>query len=309
MTVAGKLIRTRPVYECDWDEGDQFSYWLRAIRPSRPDGRWLADRRDGSPHPVLAIFPSPRTADWELSLSSCCFDTCLSAEDGWLTVWERSTEQTYDRSQDIEIQSALVDPVHSTALVSALLTAPSYYDFRLPSSNDDDFAVDEAGYRLSGWITVPSARTGLDTRDPFAAHVSFSPSQPSGEVARLLGLSGDPDMREWHRGSLPVMRSTSWDNRVDSGQTTTGPHGERLEIRRDILDEVLRLTGTHLILIVMIDRSTDRRWHAQDGDNDERFPYREKSYKVFLFDSEGTDAPVQLGRRARQSDSRDTRPV
>jgi hypothetical protein len=309
MTVAGKLIRTRPVYTCDQDQGDQFSSWLRAFRPSCPDGRWLADRRDASPNPVLAISPPPCAADWEMSLSSPCFDNCLSTEDGWLTVWEHSTEQTYDRSQDIKIQSALVDPVHSSALVSALQTASSYYDFRLPDSDDDDFTVDEAGYRLSGWITVPSAYTGLDTRDPFAANVSFPPSQPPGEVTRLLGLNANPDMREWRRGNLPVMRSASWDDRVESGQTTTGPHGERLEIRRDTLDEVLRLTGTHLILTVMIDRSTDRRRHAQDGDNDERFPYREKSYKVFLFDSGGTIAPVQLGRRSRQSYSRDTRPV
>ncbi len=38
-------------------------------------------------------------------------------------------------------------------------------------------------------------------------------------------------------------------------------------------------------------------------------PYREKSYKAFLFDGEGTGPRVQLGRRTRQSDSGDTGPV
>lgn len=170
----------------------------------------------------------------------------------------------------------------ATALASALQTAPSYYDFRLPDSDDHDCTIDEAGYRLSGWIAVPSAGRGLDTQDRFAAQVSFPPAQPSGEVAGLLGLSADPDMREWRRGSLLAMRSASWEGRVDSGQTTTGPHGERLEIRRDILGEVLRLTGMHLILTVMIDRSLDHRPHAQDGDNDERFPYRESLQGVPL---------------------------
>jgi hypothetical protein len=153
-----------------------------------------------------------------------------------------------------------------------------------------------------GWIIVPSASTGLDAHDPFAAHVSFPAPHPSGEVAGLLGLTADPDLREWRRGSLLAMRLASWDGRVDSGRTTTGPHGERLEIRREILGEVLRLTGMHLILTaLMIDRSLDRRWRTQDGGNDERFPYREKSYKVFLFDSERTDPHVQLGHRSTSS--------
>src|SRR5213078_2661778 len=139
----------------------------------------------------------PGRDEWELSLTADSFEACLSADDDWVTVWEDSVEQHYDRSQDIWISSALADTVHSRALAAALQTADSYYDFRLPSSGDDDFTVDESGYRLSGWITTPYAREGLDAYDPLAARTAFPPPQPSREITTLLGLSTDEDMREW----------------------------------------------------------------------------------------------------------------
>jgi hypothetical protein len=283
MTVAGSLIRDRPVYSYEDEEDDQFRIWLQRFRPSRSDGRWLADRRDGSPHPVLAMPPNTgRDSHWELSLSASSFDACASAENGWLTVWEDSTERTHDRSQDIAIQSALVDPVHSRALAAALQTAPSYHDFRLPSSDDGDYTFNSSGYQLSGWISLPQTDNGLDSRDPFAARISFPPPQPSHEIANLLDLRPDADLRVWRHGSELVMRSTVWDDMIDSGQSTHGPDGKRLEIRRDFLDQLLHLTGARLIMTVMIHRSRDHRWRPQDRDTDERFPYPEKSYRVSL---------------------------
>lgn len=303
MTVAGRLIRQRPVYSDEWEEDDQFREWLRYFRPSRADGRWLADRRDHAPRPVLALPSSARQGRddyWEFSLSAGMFETCLSSETGWLTVWEDSAERLYDRSQDIQIRSALVDPLHSRALAAALQTAPSYYDFRLPSSGDDDYIFNECGYWLSGWIAVPYSRSGLDAHDRFAARITFPPPQPCREIIALLGVSPDADMREWDCGNALVMRSTAWDDVEDAGQTSSGLEGTRLEIRWETLGELLRLTGSHLVLTVMIDRSLERRWRPQDGDENERFPNPEKSYKVFVFGSEGTRISFRFGRRTRQ---------
>lgn len=139
MTVAGRLIRQQPVYSGEPDGGTSFSRWMQDFRPARQDGRWLADLRDAAPSPVLPLPPDGQEHDeWELSLTADSFTACLSADDDWVTVWERSTEQHYDRSHDIEIHSALADTVHSRALATALQTASSYNDFRLPSAADDD---------------------------------------------------------------------------------------------------------------------------------------------------------------------------
>ena len=311
MTVAGKLVRQQPVYSGESGQENYFAGWLRDFRPSCHDGRWLADRRDAAPRPVLPLPPAgPGRDEWELSLTADSFEACLSADDDWVTIWEDSNEQHYDRSQDIEIDSALADTVHSRALAAALQTAGSYSDFRLPRAGDGGFTIDEAGFRLSGWITTPYPSEGLDAYDPLAARYSFPPPRPSREISTLLGLSADEDMREWRRGDTVVMRSTLWNDSDGRGENSRdGPSGKRLEIRRDALGELLRLTGSHLILTVMIDRTYRRRRHSQDGnDDDERFPYPEKSYKVFLFGVEGADIGLRFGHRTRQGAGGGTRP-
>jgi hypothetical protein len=208
MTVAGRLIRQQPVYDGDPGEASPFDSWLQGFRPSRPDGRWLADRRDAAPRPVLPLTLSKEERDdWELSLSAGDFETCLSADDGWVTVWEASTEQHYDQSQDIQVSSALADTVHSRALAAALQTADSYHGFRLPTTGDGEYTFDESGYRLTGWIATPYARDGLDTYDPLAARITFPPPRLSRELATQLGLTADEDMREWRRGDTVVIRA------------------------------------------------------------------------------------------------------
>jgi hypothetical protein len=116
-------------------------------------------------------------------------------------------------------------------------------------------------------------------------------------------------MREWRRGGTVVMRSTLWDDSDGRRENAPGgPSGKRLEIRRDALGDLLRLTGSHLILTVMINRSHRRRRHSQDGDDDERFPYLEKSYRVFTIHAGEASASLLLGHRARQGTSGGTRP-
>jgi hypothetical protein len=311
MTVAGRLIRQQPVYDGDPGEASPFDSWLQGFRPSRPDGRWLADRRDAAPRPVLPLTLSKEERDdWELSLSAGDFETCLSADNGWVTVWEASTEQHYDQSQDIQVSSALADTVHSRALAAALQTADSYHGFRLPTTGDDEYTFDESGYRLTGWIATPYARDGLDTYDPLAARITFPPPRLSRELATQLGLTADEDMREWRRGDTVVMRSTDWDDSDGRRENSPGgPSGHRLEIRQDILAELLRLTDSHLIVTIMIDRNYSQRWRRQDGDASERFPYREKSYRVFAIGTGEHGVSLHFGHRTRQGTSKGTRPV
>jgi hypothetical protein len=115
---------------------------------------------------------------------------------------------------------------------------------------------------------------------------------PSDEVIDLLGLEPDADMREWTRAGGIALRSTYWDDTsATRSDRLIGTQGQRLEIQRDALQELLDLAGRSLIVEVMIDRT--HKDHGQiysirsDLDDDESLPLRERSYKIYLFDDSG----------------------
>ncbi|MFE7891139.1 hypothetical protein [Streptomyces sp. NPDC057412] len=291
-TVAGELLKTHPVYRDSEADTDLFTDWLGAFLLTRDDGRWLADRRDPSPQSIFrGQYDTPKP-DWIWQLNSQHFSERLLASDGWVTVWESSDDSSYQAAQQVLIHSALVTPEKGRALALALQTAPSYMAYRIPNADDSDFQFDTQGFQLTGWIVTPDGCEGPDNRDPLAAGVRYPPYRLTDEFGGLLGLEADADMREWTRADGTVLRSAVWNDTAETtSEHVTGTKGERLEIRRDALQELLSLTGRSLIVEVMIDRThTD---HSQpyslryDQDDDESLPPRERSYKIYLLDESG----------------------
>jgi hypothetical protein len=290
-TVAGELLKVHPVYRDSEADLDQFTDWLRKFRVTRDDGRWLADRRDPSPQSVLS-GKDHLDADWVWRLNSRHFSERLFSDDGWVTVWEGSDDAGYEAAQRVLIRSAFVTPARARALVLALQTAPSYMGYRIPDANDSDYQFDVQGFQLTGWIVDPDGHEGMDSKDPLAAGIRYPPYMPSDEVIDLLGLEPDADMREWARAGGIALRSTYWDETsATRSDRVIGTQGQRLEIQRDALQELLDLAGRSLIVEVMIDRT--HKDHEQiysirsDQDDDESLPPRERSYKIYLFDDSG----------------------
>ncbi|WP_181785492.1 hypothetical protein [Streptomyces phytophilus] len=291
-TVAGELVKAYPVYrEAEMDR-DMFTAWLREFLITRDDGRWLADRRDLSPPSVFASEHDSPGPDWIWSLNGRHFSERLIVDDGWVTVWESSDDTSYRAAQEVQVRSALVTPDKARALVLALQTAPSYMAYRIPDASDQDYKFDVEGFQLAGWIIDPSDHEGLDIKDPLAAGVKYPPRRPADEFVELLGLDPDADMRTWTRSDSPALRSRVWDDTAKTSMDrTTGTQGERLEIRRDTLNELLALTGRSLIIEVMIDRTHEDNKQPYspryDINDDETLPPRERSYKIYLIDVSG----------------------
>ncbi|GAB7185220.1 hypothetical protein ATKI12_5051 [Kitasatospora sp. Ki12] len=287
---AGELVTKHPALQDEDSHTDRFADWLGKFLISRDDGRWLADRRDPSPG---SIFTGPDHApgqEWIWRLNSQHFSQRLISDDGWITVWERSDDATDRAAQNVSVRSALAGSTNARALALALQTAPSYMGFCLPEAEDDRFSAD--GFELNGWIVDQYKRDGQDVRDPVAASVGYPPAHPADEFASILGLVPDSDMRIWRRADGPALRSVVWSDRTESGRRASiGQHGERLEIRRDALLELLAATDRSLIVEVMIDRTHDDHKPSyssiRDDDDDEHLPFPERSFKIYLFDASG----------------------
>lgn len=291
-TVAGELLKAHAVYRDGEAETDLFTDWLDDFRLARDDGRWLADRRDPSPPSVLGGQSDTTGADWIWQLNSRHFTDRLLASDGWVRVWESSDDTGYSAGQSVAIHSALVAPEKARSLVLALQTASSYMGYRIPYAGDSEYEFDVEGFQLAGWIVVPDGCSGLDENDPLAAGITYPPYRPAGEYVRLLGLEPDADMREWTRADGVALRGSVWGGTVKaSSDRVIGTEGKRLEIRRDVLQELLASSGRSMIVEVMIDRTHkdhQQTYPARYGqDDDESLPPRERSYKIYLFDESG----------------------
>ena len=290
-TVAGRLVRTEPVY-CDEDEeGDPFARWLGRFLVSREDGRWLADRRDPAPLAELTAKHDLPGRDWVSSVPDAHFAQQLLGEDDWVTVWEYSRHSDYRAAETVQIRSALASPDTARALLIALQTAPSAWSLPLPVADDHDGRIGRGRFELTGWIEVDHGHDGQDRHDPLAADVSYPPPRPSERISSLLSLATDRDMRTWSRNGQIVLRSTVWDDTHKSSHRETGQNGDRLEMRREALTGMLAATGCNLIVQVWVDRTVEEHGtsyssRGSEGDDDSQ-PRRGPSFKAYLFDAAG----------------------
>jgi hypothetical protein len=288
-TVAADLFKTHPVRPCPNTSDDPFTRWIHRFLLTRPDGRWLADRRDAPPNSVFATHAAAPTAEWVWSLNQADFTEQLFADDEWITVRAYTDDGTYDASQEVRIDSALVNPDKARALLVALQTAPSFRWRLLPEADDEDSAVATEGFHLAGWIAEPYLATATDGRDPFAARVRYPPPHPGAAAVRLLGLTSDADMRIWRQDGCPALRSSAWHDIREMGRDSgVGQQGYHLQIHRDTLIQLLQKTRRSLIVEVTIERTHKQipKTYGAESDDDEP-AFLEPSRTVYLFDESG----------------------
>jgi hypothetical protein len=97
-------------------------------------------------------------------------------------------------------------------------------------------------------------------------------------------------MRTWTRdGQRPAFRSRVWRDLYSTGRgRQSGGEGDRLEVHRDALTDLLIKTGNSLIVIVTIERTHEetRPTRLYSGDDDD-LAYLEPSFNVYLIDETG----------------------
>jgi len=265
LTIAGRLMRTAiPYRDPDAEQPDVLG-WLADFDIARHDGRWITDQRSSIPGSLATAGPrgSSRVHESE-------FLAALRPADGWVTAWQSASVTEYDRSLNIDIASALVDPQAAGALVRALQTADGYWSFRIPSADvdDEDFQFSSPPFQLRGWVSTPHSEGGIDRLDPLATELTPELPRPCVDIVETLRItSRDGGLRWESEDEDIVLASETWAE-ISVGREPHGPSGSRLRITNEALDQLLGHLGVALIVEVRVRREDRRGGYTDVSDND-----------------------------------------
>lgn len=284
---AGELLAEKPtVGSDDWHDG--WDKWLKGYMLTRPDGKWLSDRRDFAPLErqrwQIAKLPWDREKEWRWSILAEDFDRALgfteSVEPKYLTVGGSWNVSEDIRREDIHVSSALVSSKTSLALLRALQTADDFHDFKIPDE-DEHFEIIEQGFKMSGWIQEPYCEFGFDKYDPLSGKIPWPGPRPGRKIIRLFKLIPDEEGRTWRTGDSDVIWSCIWGDRKEGRHNRAGNYGQRLAIDVDFLISVLQRLDRDLIVEVEITRERDR-------EAEEKIDYKYQSYtRIYLVRANG----------------------
>ncbi|MDF5728325.1 MAG: hypothetical protein PUP92_09875 [Rhizonema sp. PD38] len=178
LTVIAKLLLEMPVvHRDDWCD-DEWADWLQRHTLTRPDGRWLADRRDPAPLERRTWLLETKTENWRQELKPDDFlDSLLTQRNGktWFNVRGSWSDNDSEREENIYITSALVSQETSQSLLNALSSCLNPHNFKLPAYREEDMEFNKSPFELQGWICRDSENEGLDVADPHAGRINYPP--------------------------------------------------------------------------------------------------------------------------------------
>jgi hypothetical protein len=289
MVVAGKLLKTAPLNKNSNNSQDKFNEWIDWHLLSRPDGSWLADRRDPQPLEWPSWKNLNHGDDWRWSVSKSDFDRLLGTSGDKLNLWGRWTSISGKREESAHISSALVSPDRSYALLRALQTVENPYSYRIPNAGDS-MEIDKGSFKLKGWIEDNVNDSKLDMFDPWSADLKWPPLRPSQLICEQLHLESDTEFRSWQWpnefGSRKILWSHVWGSYRRKNDDLAGEQGRRLQAAIDFVTRFLCILQMDLIVEVEIDRRIRRSRY--ENDTNDKLPYTPPNARIFIIKSDGT---------------------
>ncbi|MGW5153208.1 hypothetical protein [Rhodococcus koreensis] len=291
LTVGAELAQTEIAYKEPDSVQDSYNDWLARFLPKRPDGRWLADRRDSPPTPTPdgALRGNERKEEWPWSLSKTDFENVAGLGSEWVTVWASVDSASDELSEDTLVTSALVPHETSRALLVTLQTSPiGPAAFGMPTTNDQYDRPDNHPFELIPWLDTTEYHYGIDNLDERGGGIKFPPTGPGADIITGFNLAPDEDHRMWFHEDTPVFRGRTWNNmRPTHNDRETGTRGERFEVRLDFLMKILGELERTLVLQVSLRRDTHRPYYERRTGDDDELGWLERSGKVYLIDPGG----------------------
>jgi hypothetical protein len=284
------LIAEKPVYKEPESTTHDLALWLRSVSLTRPDGRWLADRIDPVPADQWSLNSQSTNSDeWPWQISASDFEERLRpGGSSQVTVWESSSQELGDSTEQVSIRSALVDPRRARALAIAIKTAESPNDYQIPSVESHG-TIDTGGFRLLGWISEDGRDLGADRLDPAVSAMRFPPPLPDKQFIASMGLEPDVDQRYWRSPGIErvSMKATTWCDieERDRGRRV-GRDGTRLQLSDEGVKQLVQTTEMSLLVEVQISRDKYDYSGSKVRFDDEHLRWIDPYCKVFVFDGD-----------------------
>lgn len=262
---AGELLKTEPLPKPDRTGGSWGSLdeRIRNHRPAEPP-LWSIDLACPTPLVLQNWFFSPGdTRGWVESVDEGEHRQEIFPEDRpeYAVVYARATRCLEKQEESIAVSSALADRRTAPALIRALQTMESAWDYRLPHEEDEDAEESSGPFRLTGWLHSVQADGGLDDKDEFKGSVAYIPMRPGRLVTARCSLVRDPEgFMRWSRSDAtdqePMFLFESWGAEVPDDKYRGGfsSEGYRLLAHRRQLGQFLNDVGCDLIVEVEVDR-------------------------------------------------------
>jgi hypothetical protein len=283
MLVAAALLKERPVRRRAEEAVDEFREWLVEYLLTRPDGKWLADRRD----PRLVTQPSPPNGyddkQWCWNVAAEYLDQKLVTDDGLIVFWGSWSSGERDQNERVAVRSALVSRTGAEALVAALQTAPELGRFGLPSAGESE-DLKAGALELWGWVSDQHFSARLDEGDPWAEGLHYPGPAPSQDVTADLGLSASADGRTWSASSEGLLRSETWSYTQGYGREAETVSGQRLSGNKSFLGRLLDAYPDRCLILVTQVR---RRPPRHRGEEREFEPYPQPYARYYMMEADG----------------------
>lgn len=271
----GELMRTEPIIARDEPEWGELPQRIARAMLTEPP-LWSADLR--TPIPLRRDFwlgshaPLP---EWVKDVCESRMRSEFEAMDrpGYIVVdggWEIRSS---DRVEEVSFSSALVDPTAANALLRALQTMESAWNYKLPDEGEDRFEPDEPPYQMVGWIRNVSSGGGIDEQDPMRGNAKNVDLRPGKRVRDALALKHVAiGASVWSApGRLPMFIYEVWGDSDDERYSTTiAVSGRRLLVERGQLMEFLQ--GEELDLVIEVEVRREGRGNRRSYDTEDNTP-------------------------------------
>lgn len=299
MIVAANLLENMPtVVRKDWSD-DNWEEWLSRHLLTKTDGHWLSDSRDAVPLLQPKWVEEQNKDKTQLEIASNEFlDTLLIKQNDelWLNIKGSWQEQNTFLKDTYYVNSALVSPNTSQALLNALSTCVDFRDFKLPSYKEHRMEINEDSFMLKGWVDEPNTSKALDQYDPFAGEIDYPPYSIGKKIMKDLKLTICEDGKNWYSplsSSQPSMIRQLYASYNESRDEEPLQSGNRVVSSLSFLKYLCSQLKCELIIEIQISRNFIHRYDRDDKD------YRDSTNKIYLLSSDGklrsTEENYQLG--------------